>query len=77
MQNTTASSSTPERASSTSRTLLTFEDLQERLRISRSRVFELTTETNPDPIPTFRIGRRRYVREQDLDAWLDRRAEAA
>ncbi|BDD80712.1 hypothetical protein TPB0596_04750 [Tsukamurella pulmonis] len=73
MQNTTASSSTP----STSRTLLTFEDLQERLHVSRSRTFELTSESAADPIPTIRIGRKRLIREVDLDAWLDRRAEAA
>lgn len=50
---------------------LTIEQVREAVPMARSTVCELI---RTGAIPSFKIGRRRYVRPADLDDWIDRKA---
>ena len=61
--------------------ILTIDELAAWLRISRSSVYELTSERGRNsskyPLPTLRIGKSlRFVRA-DVQAWIDKTKEAA
>lgn len=47
------------------------EELAEHLRIGRTKVYEILTTGGADRLASYKVGRLRRVRRQDLERWLE------